>query len=51
MPLINCKVVLSLSWDPNYVLSNFVGALNFTITDAKLYVPIVTLSIDDDAKL
>ena len=51
MLLINCKVVLSLSWDPNCVLSNLVGALTFTITDVKLYVPIVTLSIDDNAKL
>ena len=41
MRLINCKVELSLSWDPNYVLSNLVQASIFTITDAKLYVPIV----------
>ena len=51
MLLINCKVELSLSWDPNCVLSNFVGASTFTITDAKLYVPIVTLSTEDNAKL
>ena len=51
VPLINCKVELSLSWDPNSVLSSLVGASNFTITDAKLYVPVVTLSIEDNAKL
>ena len=51
MPLINCKVELSLSWDPNCVLSNLVGASTFTITDAKLYVPIVTLSTEDNTKL
>ena len=51
MLLINCKVELSLSWDPNCVLSNLVGASTFTITDAKLYVPIVTLSTEDNAKL
>ena len=51
MPLINCKADLPLSWDPNYVLSNLVGASTFTITDAKIYVPIVTLSIEDNAKL
>ena len=51
MPLINCKVELSLSWDPNCVLSNLVGNSTFTITDAKLYVPVVTLSIEDNAKL
>ena len=47
IPLINCKVELSLKWDPNYILSN----LTFTITDAKLYVPVVTLSIEDNVKL
>ena len=51
MPLINCKVELSLSWNPNCVLSNLVGPSTFTITDAKLYVPIVTLSIEDNSKL
>ena len=40
-----------MSWDPNCVLSNLVGTSNFTITDAKVYVPIVTLSIEDNAKL
>ena len=51
MQLINCKVELSLTWDPNCVLSNLVGAYTFTITDAKYYVPIVTLSTEDNAKL
>ena len=51
MPLINCKVELSLTWDPNCVLSNLVGASTFTITDAKPYVPIVTLSTEDNVKL
>ena len=51
MLLINCKVELSLSWDPNCVLSNLVWVLTFTITDAKLYVPVITLSIEDNAKL
>ena len=49
--MINCKVELSLSWNPNCVLSNLVGDLTFTITNAKLYVPIVTLSAEDHAKL
>ena len=40
-----------MSWDPNCVLPNLVGASDFTITDAKLYVPIVTLSVEDNAKL
>ena len=51
MPLINCKVELSLTWDPNCVLSNLVGNSTFTITDAKLYVPVVTLSTEGNAKL
>ena len=51
MPLINCKVELSLPWDSNCILSNLVGNSTFTITDAKLYVSIITLSIEDNAKL
>ena len=51
MLLINCKVELSFSWDPNCVLSSLVRASTFTITDAKLYVPIVTSSTEDNAKL
>ena len=51
MLLINCKVELSLSWDPNFVLSSLVANLTFTITDPKLYVPVVTLSIEENAKL
>ena len=38
MPFINFKVEISLSWDPNCMLSNLVGASTFTITDAKLYI-------------
>ena len=51
MLLINCKVELSIRWDSNCVLSNLVGASTFTITDAKLYVPVVTISIEGNAKL
>ena len=35
----------------NCVLCNLFGSSIFTITDAKLYVPIVTLSTEDNAKL
>ena len=51
MLLINCKVEISFLWDPNCVLSNLVGASTFSITDAKPYVPIVTLSKEDNGKL
>ena len=40
-----------MSWDPNFVPSSLVGNSTFTITDAKGYVPIVTLSAEDNAKL
>ena len=33
------------------MLSSLVGNLTFTVTDAKHYVPIVTLSAEDNAKL
>ena len=51
IPLINCKVKLSFKWDKNCVLSDLAGNSTFTITDAKLYVPIVLLSIEDNSKL
>ena len=43
MSLINCKVEISLKWIENCILSNSETAATFKITDAKLYVPIVTL--------
>ena len=51
MSLINCKVELSLTWNPNCVLSNLVGNSTFTITNAKPSVPVVTISTEDNAKL
>ena len=51
MPLINCKVELSLTWFPNCVLCSLAGASIFTITDVKLYVPVVTSSTEVNAKL
>ena len=44
IPLINCKVELSLKWYGNCILSSAGDNATFTITDAKIYVPIVTLS-------
>ena len=40
-----------MSWDPDCVSTNLAGNSTFTKTDAKLYVPIVTLSIEDNVKL
>ena len=51
MPLINCKVEFSLKWYENCILSSSGTAATFKITDTKLYVPIVTLKTEDNAKL
>ena len=50
MPLINCKVELSLKWYERCLLTAATTA-TFRITDAKLYVPSVTLPIEDNSKL
>ena len=50
MPLINCKVELSLKWYETCLLTAATTA-TFEITDTKLYVPIVTLTVEDDSKL
>ena len=53
MPLITCEINLILTWSANCVIST--SAVNqettFAITDTKLYVPFVTLSTKDNAKL
>ena len=51
MLLINCKVELSLTWNLNCVLCTLAGTSTFIITNEKLYVLIVTLSAEDNAKL
>ena len=56
MPLINCKIKLNLTWKKECVLltDNGVAAPNldnnpvFIINDTKLYVPVVTLSKEDN---
>ena len=53
MPLINCEVNLILTWSSSCVL---IGtsipnqAATFEITDTKLYVPVVTLSTQENTK-
>ena len=53
MPLVNCKVELSLKWIENCILTTAANANKaiFKITDAKIYVLIVTLSEKDNVKL
>ena len=46
-PLINCKVYLKLNWIEDCILSSAGNSANFETTDAKLHVPIVTLSTKD----
>ena len=42
IPLINCKIELSINWYENCILSSAGTAATFAITDTKLYVPAVT---------
>ena len=66
MPLISCEISLELKWNKNCVVTSLQGtqidavpsALNATptgvslaISDCKLYIPVVTLSKDDEIKL
>ena len=51
MPLINCEVNLILTWSKYCVITISAGEEKFAITETKLYVPVVTLSTNDHAKL
>ena len=63
IPLINCEITLILSWykecvlvgrafrDPPAAVINSPTDAKFEITDCKLYVPVVTLSVKNDNKL
>ena len=49
MPLINCEVSLFFTWSLTCVITNSTGEGRFTIIDTKHYVPVVTLSTQDNA--
>ena len=54
MPLINCEVNLILTWSADCVIISIDIAnpvATFTITEINLYVPVVTLSTQDNVKL
>ena len=51
MSLINCKISLILTWYANCVISSSAQATTFARSDTNLYVPVITLSIDHNAKL
>ena len=54
MPLVNCKVDLELNWYKDCLVSSansVINVIDFIIIKTQLYVPIVTLSTKDNAKL
>ena len=54
MTLINYEITLCLNWSENCVIvaTNVAAQVTtFSITNTKLYVPIVVLSTQDNAKL
>ena len=50
LPLINCEVNLIFTWSSTCVITNSTGAGTFAITDTKRYVPVVTLSTQENTK-
>ena len=54
IPLINCEITLDLNCSEDCVIvaTNIADqGATFSITDAKLYVPVLTLSTQDNAKI
>ena len=54
MPFINCEINFLLTWSASCVIVSTADAnqnATFAITDTKLYVPVVNLSQQDNAKL
>ena len=51
MLLINGEVNLILTWSKDCVITSSEDEGKFAITETKLYVPVVTLSTKDNAKL
>ena len=51
MLLINCELDLILTWSEVCIISSATGATKFKITDTRIYVPVITLSTQDNATL
>ena len=53
IPLINCEINFILTWSASCVIvfTDVSQGATFTISETKLYVPVVTLSTQDNAKL
>ena len=48
MPLVNCEVNLILTWSSTCVITDSNGAGTFAITGTTLYIPVVTLSTQEN---
>ena len=51
MLLINYEINLTLTWSEKCVLSNDTKVTPFAMNDTKIYVPVLTLSTQDNAKI
>ena len=51
LSLINCTISLTLTWPIKCVLCNDIKATTYVIIGTKRYVPVVTSSTKDSAKL
>ena len=51
MLLINFEINHILKWSSAWVITNSTGEGTFAITDTRLYIPVVILSTQDNAKL
>ena len=51
MSLIICEISLYLTWSKKVVICSAVGKTEFAIADTKFYVPVVTLSTEDNVKI
>ena len=54
MPLFNCEICLQLKWSIHWILVTVTAAnqnQEIKITDTELYIPVVTLSTQDNIKL
>ena len=53
LPLIKCELELDLSWTKDCVLIQHhdnIEGVNVMMTSAKLYIPVVTLTVNDKIK-
>ena len=51
MSSIKSEITASLNWSTDYVISSATGIIICSIKDTKLYVLVVALSSEDNAKL